>query len=71
METVEHIVFECVRAKKIWKLAPIQWDGIKESSGNFKKWWSLVIEARHRLQGMDHIALIVTTHLESKERENV
>ncbi|XP_027098872.1 uncharacterized protein [Coffea arabica] len=30
------------------------------STGNFKKWWSSVIEARYGQQGMEHIALTVT-----------
>lgn len=41
----------------MWKLAPIEWDGIIELIANFKNWWSTAIEAKHRHQGMDHLAL--------------
>ena len=28
IETVEHILFHCTQAQKVWKLAPVQWDGL-------------------------------------------
>lgn len=61
METLEHMLLDCSRAKEIWKLAPVQWDGIKNLTGNFKNWWPSVTETRHRVQGKDHIGLTAYT----------
>ena len=37
VETLEHLLLKCHKTKEIWKLAPIQWDGIGELTGNFKR----------------------------------
>ncbi|XP_071912287.1 uncharacterized protein [Coffea arabica] len=108
VETLEHMLLECNRVKEIWKLAPVQWDGIQDvtrnsevagsslpgccwerdcwpnqqhpsdpgSKGltaqpvaprgaaphagrawNITTWWTALSEAKHRVQGMEHIAL--------------
>lgn len=57
METLEHMLLECKRAKEIWKLAPVHWDGIQDLTWNFNNWWVATTEARLRDQGLDHIAL--------------
>lgn len=36
-ETVEHIFFQCSKAKLIWKMAPLQWDGLHEDTTDFRK----------------------------------
>ncbi|XP_071924774.1 uncharacterized protein [Coffea arabica] len=57
VETLEHMLLKCNKVKDIWKLAPIQWDGIENMTDNFKNWWTAVAEARYRTQGKDHIGL--------------
>lgn len=39
METVEHLFFHCQRARNIWKLAPVQWDGLQQFTWSLKLWW--------------------------------
>lgn len=39
METIEHFVFHCAKAKLIWKLAPVRWDSIQQHTFSFKEWW--------------------------------
>ncbi|XP_071939215.1 uncharacterized protein [Coffea arabica] len=57
METMEHILFHCEQAQKVWKLAPVQWDGIQNQIGCFKKWWAALVQATSRNKGRQHIAL--------------
>ncbi|XP_071901071.1 uncharacterized protein [Coffea arabica] len=40
VETVEHILFHCSQAQQVWKIAPVQWDGIQSLTGCFKQWWA-------------------------------
>ncbi|XP_027068582.1 uncharacterized protein [Coffea arabica] len=54
---VEHILFHCAQAQKVWKLAPVQWDSIQTQTGCFKQWWTALIQARSRKEGKQHIAL--------------
>ena len=37
VETLEHMLFFCNMAETTWKLAPIQWDGLRDMRGNFVK----------------------------------
>ncbi|KAK6145969.1 hypothetical protein DH2020_019838 [Rehmannia glutinosa] len=39
VETIEHIFFFCERAKAIWKVASIQWDGLLEEREKNSVWW--------------------------------
>ena len=47
------------KAQKVWKMAPIQWDGIAEQAGNFLAWWNAIMEATNRTNGREHIDLTV------------
>ena len=58
-ETVEHIFFQCTKAKLIWKMAPLQWDGLHEDTTDFRKWWSRLMGVKERKDGMQHICLTV------------
>ena len=58
-EIVEHIFFQCSKAKRIWNMAPLQWDGINEYTSDFRKWRSMLMEVKARKDGMEHIALTV------------
>lgn len=82
METVEHILFHCSQAQKVWKLAPVQWDGIQNQTGCFKQWWAALAQARSRNEGKQHIALTANIlwqlwkdrnelEFEGKEREGI
>ncbi|XP_071939782.1 uncharacterized protein [Coffea arabica] len=59
VETLEHMFFFCDTAETTWKLAPLQWDGLRELRGNFVKWWEGMLGAKKREQGQEHIALTV------------
>ena len=54
---MEHILFHCQQAQKVWKLALVQWDGIQNQTGCFKQWWAALIQARSRKEGRQHIVL--------------
>ena len=58
-ETLKHTLLNCREAKLIWKLAPIQWEGMMEQQGNFRNWWTSISEARNRPEGGQHISLSV------------
>ena len=59
VETIEHMLFFCNNAKTTWKLAPIQWDGLKDMRSNFVRWWEGILGTKKREQGKEHIALTV------------
>nr|XP_027103028.1 uncharacterized protein LOC113724320 [Coffea arabica] len=59
-ESIEHILLQCKIAKEIWKFALVNWDGLEDQTGCFKQWWtSMMMQARTRQGGEDHIALTV------------
>ncbi|XP_027184267.1 uncharacterized protein LOC113782585 [Coffea eugenioides] len=58
-ETVEHIFFQCKQAQMIWRMAPLQWDGLKEHTPDFSRWWSSLMEVQVRKEGREHINLTV------------
>ncbi|XP_027086508.1 uncharacterized protein [Coffea arabica] len=58
-ETIEHLMFFCTIAKEVWRLAPVQWDGIEDRRGNFNTWWSELMEASSRKEGQQHQTLTV------------
>ena len=59
-ESIEHVFFHCRRAQEVWKMAPIQWDGITEQTWNFLAWWNAIMEATRRRNGRDHVELTVS-----------
>lgn len=40
-----------------WEVSPVQWDGIEDQADNFKKWWTAAVQARHRSEGRQQLAL--------------
>ncbi|XP_027090165.1 uncharacterized protein [Coffea arabica] len=58
-ETVEHIFFHCKQAQMIWRIAPLQWDGLKEHTADFRRWWTMLMEVQTRKEGREHINLTV------------
>ena len=58
-ETIEPTFLNCVQAKLTWKLAPIQWEGMMEQHGCFRRWWISITEAKHRPHDWQHISLTV------------
>lgn len=45
VKTVEHILFECSKAEETWKLAPINWEGLKCHTQSMKQWWMELAKA--------------------------
>lgn len=39
-KTVEYLFFHCNTAKLIWKLSPMDWEGIDHINCSFKEWWN-------------------------------
>ncbi|XP_071906812.1 uncharacterized protein [Coffea arabica] len=58
VETIEHMFF-CQNVETTWKLAPLQWDGLKDMRSNFVRWWEGILGVKQRNQGQEHIALNV------------
>lgn len=59
VETIEHALLNCNRAKDIWQISPIQWDEEIISQVCFGKWWATIAEARLREEGERRLALTV------------
>nr|XP_027082417.1 uncharacterized protein LOC113704743 [Coffea arabica] len=57
-------------------MAPLQWDGLKEYTSDFRRWWSKLMEVKARKDGMEHIVDILwqiwkarnETEFEEKDR---
>ncbi|XP_027177900.1 uncharacterized protein LOC113777055 [Coffea eugenioides] len=58
-ESTEHMLFLCSHAEAIWKVTPIQWDGLENLREKFWLWWSELVEATAREKGEEHITFIV------------
>lgn len=58
---MEHMFFECEYAKRIWKLAPINWEGLNDLQFNFWRWWDGLLQAKERPDGKDHVDLTINT----------
>nr|XP_027124194.1 uncharacterized protein LOC113740878 [Coffea arabica] len=58
IETLEHMLFYCLEAQKVWKLAPIKWEGFENLQHNIWKWWQAVMTGTKE-QATDHINLTV------------
>lgn len=56
-ETVEHMIFFCSNTQMVWKLAPINWDGLNDFRCNFPRWWERILQAKSRKEGEEHITL--------------
>ncbi|CAA0811023.1 Unknown protein [Striga hermonthica] len=39
-ENLEHLMFQCDRAKRVWKLAGLFWEGLQVESIDFRAWWN-------------------------------
>lgn len=69
-ETVEHAMITCARAQEVWKMAPIQWEGVAEQAGSFKHWWWNVMDASSRTRGQDHLSLTANILLQLWKARN-
>lgn len=56
-ETMEHLMFHCAVAKRIWKLAPVPWDGLEHFTSSLKEWWTQVGNAKNRNEMNDRLEL--------------
>lgn len=45
------------KQKRIWKLAPVQWDGQGQQRGSIKEWWNKLGNAINRKDMSDRIEL--------------
>ncbi|XP_071928124.1 uncharacterized protein [Coffea arabica] len=58
------------KAQEVWKMAPLQWDGLKEQTGTFQVWWTAILEATNRTNGKEHIELTVNILWQLWKRRN-
>ncbi|XP_071912375.1 uncharacterized protein [Coffea arabica] len=56
-ETIEHALLNCSYVKQVWRLAPIQWEGMMDQQGYFRKWWTNIAEAKSRSEGNEQLSL--------------
>lgn len=59
VETVEHLFLLCPIAERVWKLASVNWDGLKSCQHNFWRWWQAVMQSATKERGLDHVHLTV------------
>ncbi|CAA0828925.1 Ribonuclease H-like superfamily protein [Striga hermonthica] len=38
-ETLDHVLFQCDRAVRVWQIAPVQWNRVSQEQLSFKHWW--------------------------------
>ncbi|XP_071909906.1 uncharacterized protein [Coffea arabica] len=69
-ESIEHMFFQCSRAQEVWKMAPIQWDGLTGQTGNFRVWWTAMLEASCRKEEREHIELTTNILWQIWKRRN-
>ncbi|XP_027181659.1 uncharacterized protein LOC113780035 [Coffea eugenioides] len=69
-ESIEHMFFQCSKAQEVWKMAPLQWDGLREQTGNFQAWWTALLEATCRTEGKEHIELTANILWQLWKRRN-
>lgn len=48
-ETTEHLFFQCYKAKLIWKLSTVSWEGPLAQTRSFKEWWKAESQARQEV----------------------
>ncbi|XP_071921851.1 uncharacterized protein [Coffea arabica] len=58
------------RAQEVWKMAPVQWDGLSDQTGNFTTWWTAMLDAICRTEGREHIELTVNILWQIWKRRN-
>ncbi|CAA0822770.1 Unknown protein [Striga hermonthica] len=39
-ENLEHLMFTCARARRVWKLAGLSWDCLQDTQTSFSDWWT-------------------------------
>lgn len=58
-ETREHLFFHCQESIHIWKLAPLNWEGLQYSTDSFEDWWKRLCLAPQDLQLQKRMELTV------------
>ncbi|XP_027166343.1 uncharacterized protein LOC113766338 [Coffea eugenioides] len=59
METIEHLLFFCVNAMDVWKLAPVRWDGLVDKQHNLWLWWEEAIKSTSKDCGPERVSLTI------------
>ncbi|GER40111.1 Ypt/Rab-GAP domain of gyp1p superfamily protein [Striga asiatica] len=58
-ETLEHLMFQCDRAKIVWKLAGLSWDCLMNKSTTLTDWWFNLCCLKNSAHNKDRISLSV------------
>ncbi|KAK6117057.1 hypothetical protein DH2020_049200 [Rehmannia glutinosa] len=56
-ETIDHLLFHFFRARRVRKIAPVNWEGIYHSSLSVKDWWMTICSLPWDLTFIDRINL--------------
>lgn len=64
-EMLEHHFFHCENAKLLWKLAPVQWDGLLQHTNSFKEWWRSIEAAatREEMEDRKELTAYILWHI--------
>ncbi|GER29317.1 RNA-directed DNA polymerase (reversetranscriptase)-related family protein [Striga asiatica] len=38
-DSIEHVMFNCVRGIRVWRLSQVNWEGLETHCNSFKAWW--------------------------------
>lgn len=59
-ESIEHSFFQCERAKLIWKLSLVNWEGLSTHTNSFKDWWKAHENAGNQQELLDRQEITAT-----------
>ncbi|XP_027124382.1 uncharacterized protein [Coffea arabica] len=59
VETIEHLLFFCMNAVEVRKIAPIRWDGLKDKQHNLWLWWEKATQSISKDHVPDRVNLTI------------
>lgn len=59
IETIEHLLFYCVNAIDVWKMAPVRWDGLEDKQHNLWIWWEKATQSTSKDFGPDRVSFTI------------
>lgn len=57
LETVEHLLFHCAKAKLVWRISPVRLTGLEQYSVKANDWWLELSKAARKKDIKDRIEL--------------
>ncbi|CAI9098987.1 OLC1v1035730C1 [Oldenlandia corymbosa var. corymbosa] len=59
VEDLEHVLFHCTQARRVWLLAPVSWEGMQQRTNNFADWWEGLMGATQTVEFMRRVECTV------------